>query len=305
MSRHASLRWFSAIIAVFQFMAGGAALAQTLSFTDILKRPPIKSDVRIAYGSDPLQFGDLWLPAGRGPHPVIVLVHGGCWRADLPGVELTHFMADELRNNGFAVWEIEYRRVGHQGGGYPGTFLDVAHGTDFLRTIAGKYDLDLGKVIASGHSAGGHLALWLAARPHLPAGSPINLPSPLPIHRVVGVAAISDLAFYARAGAHACGDDTVARLLDVERRGRADTAAPFRDTSPPELFPIGVKQILIQGVFDGIVPPSMGLRHKTQAAAKGETVEVVTIATAGHFELIAPWTEQWKEVAAVFRRALN
>ncbi|MEP7157426.1 MAG: alpha/beta hydrolase [Betaproteobacteria bacterium] len=307
--RVSMVKWFSAIIAVLQICAGGSLLAQTLSYTDILKRAPVKADVRIAYGSDPLQFGDLWLPQGNekaaSPFPVIVLLHGGCWLADLPGVELTHFMADDLRKNGFAVWELEYRRVGHKGGGYPGTFLDVANGTDFLRGIAKKYNLNLKQVIASGHSAGGHLALWLAARSRLPANSPINLPSPLPIHRVVGVAAISDLAFYAKAGAHACGDDTVARLLDVEKRGKADPTAPFKDTSPPQLFPIGVKQILVYGVYDGIVPPSMGLRHKNQATAKGETVEIISVANAGHFELISPWTEPWQEVLAVFRRALN
>lgn len=303
-----SLYWFSATIAVLLMLAGGSPLAQTLTFTDILKRPPIQADTRIAYGKDPLQFGDLWLPpasADNGPHPVIVLIHGGCWLADLPGVELTHFMADDLRKSGFAVWELEYRRVGHPGGGYPGTFLDVANGTDFLREIAGKYHLDLSRVIATGHSAGGHLALWLAARPHLPKDSPINLPSPLPIHRVVGVAAISDLAYYAKAGAHACGDDTVARLLDVDVRGKMDKLAPFRDTSPTQLFPIRVKQILVYGVYDAIVPPSMGLRHQMQAAAKKETVEVITIANAGHFELISPWTAPWKEVLAVFMRALK
>ena len=113
-------------------LAGGALVvasslhAQTLSFRDVLQRPPIKADQRIAYGSDALQFGDLWLPSskdhGAGPYPTVILIHGGCWRADLPGVELTHFMADDLRKSGFAVWEIEYRRVGHAGGGYPALF---------------------------------------------------------------------------------------------------------------------------------------------------------------------------------------
>lgn len=297
--------WFSVIIVVFHALVGGPLLAQTLSFQDILRRPAIKSDVRIAYGSDPLQFGDLWLPPGKGPHPVVVLIHGGCWLAELPGVELTHFMADDLRNNGFAVWEIEYRRLGHQGGGYPGTFLDVANGTDHLRTIASKYHLSLDKVIASGHSAGGHLALWLAARPRIPEKSALSLPQPLPINQVIGVAAISDLAFYAKAGAHACGDDTVARLLDTESRGKTDSVAPFRDTSPTELLPIGVKQFLIHGVYDGIVPPSIGLRYRTKAAAAGETVGLLAIAGAGHFELIAPWTEPWKDVLAVFKQAVK
>ena len=282
--------------------------AQTLSFRDILQRPAIKADVRIAYGSDPLQFADLWLPAkenSKEPHPVVVLVHGGCWLADLPGVELTHFMADDLRKNGFAVWEIEYRRVGHAGGGYPGTFLDVANGTDHLRSIAAKYHLDLGRVIASGHSAGGHLALWLAARSRLPAASALKLPNPLPIHAVVAVAGMGDLRLFADAGALACGKDTVARLVDADTRGKADSNQPYLDTSPVELLPLGVRQVMVHGVYDSIVPPYLGLRHKTRAAAKGEPVQVIPIADAGHFELIAPWTPPWQGVLAAFKTTLG
>ncbi len=299
------------VVAALAIMLANAAQAQTLSFRDILQRPAIKADERIAYGADALQFGDLWLPTvkeqSKGPHPVIVLIHGGCWLAELPGVELTHFMADELRNSGFAVWEIEYRRIGHAGGGYPGTFLDVANGTDHLRKIAAKYNLDLNKVIASGHSAGGHLALWLAARPGLPEGSalklPTSLPAPLPIHAVVGVAAIPDLNYFAESGAHACGAGTVKKLVDYDARKTA-SLDPYRDTSPVELLPIGVKQIMIHGVYDGIVAPVNGLRLKTRAAAKGGQVQVIPIADAGHFEVIAPWTPQWKEVLATFKSAL-
>lgn len=282
--------------------------AQSLSFRDILQRPAIKADERISYGTDPLQFGDLWLPpakaAGKGPHPVVVLIHGGCWLADLPGVELTHFMADDLRKNGFAVWEIEYRRIGHSGGGYPGTFLDVAHGTDHLRKIAARHNLDLNRVIATGHSAGGHLALWLAARPKLPDGSALKLPTPLAIHAVVGVAAIPDLNYFADSGAHACGAGTVKKLVEFDTRGKADKNEPWRDTSPVELLPIGVTQLMIHGVYDGIVPPVNGLRHKTRAANKGEQVQLIAVAEAGHFELIAPWTRQWQEVLAVFKSTL-
>ncbi len=205
-------------------------------------------------------------------------------------------MADDLRRNGFAVWEIEYRRLGHAGGGYPGTFLDVANGTDHLRKIAAKHRLDLNRVIATGHSAGGHLALWLAARPKLPEGSVLKQPAPLPIHAVVGVAAIPDLNYFADSGAHACGAGTVKKLVDYDARVAADKTAPWRDTAPVELLPIGVKQIMLHGVYDGIVPPVNGLRYKTRAATKGEQIKVTPIADAGHFELIAPWTPAWREV---------
>jgi acetyl esterase/lipase len=298
---------WTALLTGVLLMCDPPANAQLLTFSEVMKHPAPRADARIAYGVDPLQFGDLWLPAARTdgkPHPVVVLVHGGCWLASLPGVELTHYLADGIRGAGLAVWEIEYRRVGHAGGGYPGTFLDVANATDFLRDIADRHQLDLTRVIATGHSAGGHLALWLAARPKLPAGSPLRTAAPLPIHAVIGVAAIGDLAYFAKAGAHACGDDTVELLVDQRKRTSTDKSAPFRDTSPSELLPIGVKQVMIHGMYDGIVPPALGMRHQTQAKAKGEAVELVVLPDSGHFELISPWTEPGKAVVRALRNVL-
>ena len=289
---------------------GLIANAQTLSFRDILQRTPApQPDVKIAYGKDALQFGELWLPKAETSttstepktkasanklHPVAVLIHGGCWLAELPGVELMWHMADNLRNHGIAVWSIEYRRLGHAGGGYPGTFLDIANGADHLRVIAEKYHLDLSRVITVGHSAGGHLALWAAARPNLPQNSALRIASPLKINAVVGLAAIPDLQLFARSGAHACGENTVDRLVDREGRGNE----AFRDTSITELLPLNVKQVLIHGVFDSIVPPYIGMQYQTKAKAKEEAVEVKVIADAGHFEVIAPWSAAWKEVLA-------
>ncbi|HEX4858445.1 MAG TPA: alpha/beta hydrolase [Usitatibacteraceae bacterium] len=276
--------------------------AQRLSYKDILKREAVLADQRVAYGRDPLQFADLWLPKtapGPAGHPVVVLVHGGCWLAELPGVELTHWLADGLRNAGYAVWEIEYRRLGHPGGGYPETFLDVAKATDHLRAIAKSNRLNLDRVVATGHSAGGHLALWLAARAALPEGSALRVADPLPIHAVVGLAAIPDLEVFATAGAHACGADTVQRLVDLKTR---PAPGAFRDTSPVEL-PIGVPQYLIHGEFDAIVIPALGDRYREKKSARRESIALSIIKEAGHFELIAPWTFAWPEIAATFGRA--
>ena len=128
---------------------------------------------------------------------------------------------------------------------------------------------------------------------------------------VVGFAAIPDLAYFARAGAHACGDNTIAQLVDTATRGSLN-AAPggpgnpaFRDTSPSEMLPLGVKQILIHGVFDGIVPPAIGFRYQTRAKEKGESVELIALDNAGHFELIAPWTLPGKAVVAKILEALK
>lgn len=275
--------------------------AQRLSWKDVLARPAPKADLRVAYGPAPEHFADLWLPAGRGPHPVVVLVHGGCWLAQYPGVELTRHLSDALRKQGYAVWDVEYRRLGHEGAGYPGTFDDVARGTDHLRAIAARHSLDLTRVVASGHSAGGHLALWLAGRGNLPASSPLQRRDPLKIHAVVGVAAITDLEVFATAGAHACGADTVQRLVDLQKRGRP---AAFTDTSPA-WFAVPVRQWLVQGAEDGVVAQRLAHEYAAPKRARGETIDIIDIEGAGHFELIAPWTSAWVPLAAAFKAAFE
>ena len=294
------------LLVILLAMTSASAESQSLTFSQILDRPELattRPDHQIAYGKDAQQYGELWLPPSkvRRPLPVVVLIHGGCWRADLPGPELVRFLADDLRKQGVAVWSLTYRRVGHPGGGYPGTFHDIANGVDHLRTLREKYSLDLNSMVITGHSAGGHLALWVAARSRIPAGSAIGVDAsitPFKFKAVVGIAAIPDLAHFARAGAHACGENTVDQLVDSEHRRKtsAPTNAPFRDTSPSEMLPLGVKQILIHGVFDGIVPPSIGWRYQSMAEKKGEAIELVTLEDAGHFELIAPWTPAGKVV---------
>src|ERR1700730_2647404 len=135
------------------------------------KRLPA-TPVRLAYGPEYLQFGDLYLPPHAGPHAVIPLIHGGYWRARYD-LTLMHGLAEDLARRGYAAWNIEYRRVGDEGGGWPGTFLDVARAVDYIRVLAPQYRLDARRVVPVAHSAGGHLPFCLAARPHIPAGSPL------------------------------------------------------------------------------------------------------------------------------------
>ena len=300
------------ILTLLLAMTSATAESQSLTFSQILARPELKTtqpDHKIAYGKDAMQYGELWLPPSttKGPLPLVVLIHGGCWLADLPGPELVAFLADDLRMHGVAVWSLTYRRVGHAGGGYPGTFNDVANGVAHLHTIAGQYNLDLQRAVVTGHSAGGHMALWVAAQNKLPASSPLKREQAVNFKAVIGIAAIPDLAYFSRVGAHACGEKTVDQLVESAARAPAGAPknAPFIDTSPSEMLPLGVKQILLHGVFDGIVPPAIGLRYQTRAKEMGESIELIALENSGHFELIAPWTPPGKAVVAKILEALK
>jgi acetyl esterase/lipase len=276
------------------------AIAGPISYTDLLARPRPAATERVHYGDASTQFADLWLPSGSGSHPVLVLIHGGCWRADLPGLELMAYAAEDLRQHGVAVWNVEYRRLGEPGGGYPGSFEDIANAVDWLRKLANAKRLDLSNVIAMGHSAGGHLALWAAARPRLPKSSPLYRDHPLPIKAVVSLAGIGDLSAYRASGPPACGGPRVIDLLDgTASRGPWDV---FKDTSPAEMLPIGVPQAIISGALDPIVPAAFGRAYAGKAAAAGDPVREITLSDAGHFELIDPKSSSFEEIRSIIAR---
>src|SRR5206468_4180912 len=159
---------------------------------DIFEIPPPPADARLAYGTDAFQFGDLRLPEGAGSHPVAVVIHGGFWRAAY-NLEYMGSLCGAFARAGLASWNVEYRRIGNPGGAWPGTFQDVAMAADYLRSIAIRYRLDLSRVIALGHSAGGHLALWLGSRSKLAADSPGYTSDPLPLAGIVSLAGVADL----------------------------------------------------------------------------------------------------------------
>lgn len=132
-----------------------------LAAQSILEMPPAPPGLHIAYGSDEFQFGELYAPEGKGPHPVAIVVHGGYWRARYDLRHIGHFCV-ALAQAGIAAWSLEYRRIGNRGGGFPGTFDDIRAGASQLEKISKERALDLRRVVAAGHSAGGHLVLWLA-----------------------------------------------------------------------------------------------------------------------------------------------
>ncbi|HVL29625.1 MAG TPA: alpha/beta hydrolase [Sphingomicrobium sp.] len=298
----------AACLSVAACMSGPAAVDPVetrtpVTFSQLLGQPRQSADHRLAYGADPLQFGELWVPKTGRRHPVIVLIHGGCWRADLPGTELMDYMAADLRDRGYAVWNLEYRRIGHPGGGYPGTFRDIAAGVDHLRALALQYGLDLRRVAVSGHSAGGHLALWAAGRDRLPAASPLRVADPLPVRGAVSLAGIADLSSYRETGPDACGGpSTIDSLVGIQG---ADGRDVFADTSPPSLLPLGDRQVVVSGALDHIVPPRFGQDYATAAATAGDAAASVVLEGAGHFELIDPTSAVWPRILSAYSDLLR
>jgi acetyl esterase/lipase len=280
-----------ALLAIWCFLCPTSS-AQLLKPQDVNKLPAAPADHRIRYGSDPIQFADLRLPKGRGPFPVAAIIHGGCWMkfADLQN---TAPMSDALRHAGVATWNIEYRRVDNMGGGWPGTFHDVAAAIDHLKTIAKTYELDLTQVIVIGHSAGGHLALWLAARHRLPKNSPLFVEKPLRIRGAVNLAGPGNLQSWLPVQKQVCGDVPITKLVGGLP---SEVAQRYRDGSPAELLPLGVKQILITGTKDLLVPPKYGKEYEAAAQKSGDKIEMIEIENAGHFEVIAPNSSAWPTV---------
>ena len=254
---------------------------------------------RIPYGADPLQFGELRLPSGAGPHPVAVVIHGGCWSSAY-GLDLVAPMSDELSRAGIAAWTIEYRRVGDRGGGWRGTVEDVARGVDHVEVLARRFPLDPRRVVLVGHSAGGHLALWTAGRRNLPAASPLRASRPLPIRGVVSLAGIADLRAYGAApgGCNAA----VARLLGGTLE---EVPERYAEADPMELLPLRIPERLVEGGRDEIVPAGPGARFTAEARRKGDDAWVRTIGQAGHFDLIDPRGPAWAEVMEEIRPLLG
>jgi acetyl esterase/lipase len=249
--------------------------------------PP--ADARIHYGSDPLQFGDLRLPPGQGPHPVVIFLHGGRFHAryDLEHVGQACLA---LTSAGVATWNVEYRRLETPGGGWPNTFKDAGLAADFLRDLAPQYGLDLDHVVAVGHSAGGCLVLWLAGRHHIARDSELFATSPLPLSGVVALAPVSDLRRVARG-------DGRRHMLDLLGGTPEESPERYAAASPTDLLPTGVPTVLVHGTEDTL-PLDMSQNFRDRARRGGDDVSLLPLEGAGHYELIDPGSEEWPRVAA-------
>jgi acetyl esterase/lipase len=249
---------------------------------DILSQKPPDPDLRMPYGPDANQFIDVRVPAGAGPHPVVFLIHGGYWRARYDLTYAGH-LCEALKKLGVASWNVEYRRVGNPGGGWPGTFDDLrnayralyAHQDDMLQK------LDLKRLCVAGHSAGGQLALCLAA--HEPG-----------ITRVLSLAGVLDLR---RAWELHMSNNAVVEFLGGKP---SDVPEHYREASPAERPVPKTVQKLVHGTADDSVPYEISKNYAGKKKKAGENVELITLPETGHFEIVDPSSTVWPKIAQLF-----
>ena len=239
----------------------------------------------MAYGTDPNQFLEVRLPSGKRPYPVVLNIHGGFWRAKY-GLAHAGHLCDALRDAGVATFNVEYRRVGNDGGGWPGTFADIRSAYGYVRQEDSKFHLDLKRLAVMGHSAGGQLALCLAAHESS-------------LEQAISLAGVVDLK---KAFALHLSNDAVVEFLSGKP---SDVPEHYREADPMELSITRARQWLLHGAEDDTVPPAFSRDYADQKKSRGERVDLVEIAHAGHYDLIDPRSEAFKKVKATVLSALG
>ena len=267
---------------------------------DIGKLPMPPADHTLAYGQDPTQIGELRLPSGPGPHPIVVLVHGGCWMP-IAGRYLAA-MGNELKKDGIASWSIGYRRIGQPGGAWPGTYLDVGHAIDYLRTIAARYRLDLSHLAVLGHSAGGHLAMWAGTRHRLAPSSPLYIADPLRVRGVINLAGTIDMSSNIAHMEQKCRGPVVTGLMGGTM---ADLPERYKTVSAQTHLPLGVTQVLICGDREDFVPQVLVEQYVAAATRAGDRARLILVPATGHFETASPFTAAWPVVRDAVRSVLR
>ena len=279
------------------------ALAQRMRPSDVDALPSTKPALVEAYGAAPAQVGELRLPAGPGPHPVVIVIHGGCWWRGFATKQNTAALASRLTEKGFATWNIEYRQAGETGpdgkysgdagAGWPGTFRDWAAATDHLRDLAKRYPLDLGRVAVTGHSAGAHAALWVASRHKLPKDSEIASPDPLKIGAVVAIDGPGDPGAEIALFEQGCGVPAGKAMF-----GGSPAEQPKRwaEGSPQAQLPLGLKSALVSASL--FLSPTATAKWVTEARKGKDKASALILGGTGHFEVIAPGSPVWSQVEA-------
>jgi acetyl esterase/lipase len=251
---------------------------------DIFSRPQPLPDTREAYGSDPNQFIEVRFPSGKAAHPVLLNLHGGYWRAKY---DLTHagHLCEALRGAGVATFNVEYRRVGNPGGGWPGSFADIRSAWRYVRQESGRFHLDLHRLVVMGHSAGGQLALCLAAHE-------------TSIRSAIALAGVVDLK---KAFALHLSNDAVVEFLSGTPK---QVPEHYREADPMELN-VPARQWLIHGSGDDTVPVEFSREYVDQKKRIGEQVQLIEIERCGHFEPIDPDSAPFQKVKAAVRAAID
>ncbi|MEU3703098.1 alpha/beta hydrolase [Streptomyces anulatus] len=293
-------------------MSDSAARDRDVAETEsAFAHPEVAPDRSAAYGDHSDQVVDFYAPRdGRTGAPLVVLLHGGAWRAPYDRAHVSP-LADFLARRGFAVASVEYRRGGDDipqqrdgadstrasasdpvAGRWPETFDDVAAAMDAMPVLAARElpGADVRRIVVTGHSAGGHLALWAAARHVLPEGSPWRLPAPPPLRGVVALAPIADFKVAAELGV--CSG-AVTQLLG----GKADFEDRAAQADPGVLLPTGIATAIVQGVEDIVVPQAVSEAYVDAAARSGEMVGLTLLGGVGHFPLIDPAADACAVVA--------
>lgn len=291
-------------------IAGRVALAALflmagwIAYRFLTHGPPalLRADVsppaaRLRYGSSPAQTLEIRTPSGRGPFPVVVLIHGGCWTTKYGSPAHMAPLADALLSHGVASVNIGYRRIGEAGGGWPGTFRDVGAAVDAVRVIASRYRLDPTHLVVAGHSAGAPLALWTATRSRLATSSDLYVRRPLIPGAVVAIDGPGALGRFIGKDADICDEPVIVPLM-----GGTPNRVPRRyaDATPQSRLPLGVPQFVVRG---GMEQPD----DAYIAAARASGDKVIFVRPPGrvtHFDVLMPWQEQGKPTLDLLLQAV-
>jgi acetyl esterase/lipase len=264
---------------------------------EVLEWPSPPADERIRYGDQPPQFADLRLPAGAGPHPLLVVLHGGYWRARYDLEHMSH-LCSAYAKRGIATLNVEYRRVGDIGGGWPGTFEDVVAAIELARKLGRTHSHLRGAPGVLGFSAGGHLALWVASRHRLLPDDPFAIPAPC-VHYAVSLAGVTNLG---AAWEGRLSEGAVKDLL-----GGTPSSHPERYLSSPHDLASwrprqgvpGIDVIVVHGKADEHVPYWHAESYADLAKRRGDRVTMIDPDDVGHFDLIDPRTDVFESVLSL------
>jgi len=293
---------------IAQSLVAGALLAQAaasvatpMTLDDYLALRGPAPTTHVHYGTAPSQFAQLFRPEGKGPFPVVVLVHGGCWTVAFGGITQMRSVAGALVAQGIAVWNVEYRRVDEEGGGYPGTYEDMHAALDSLQSHAGQYQLDTSRIVAMGHSAGGQLVQWIAGRNKIAPSSPLYRANMLPVNNIISLGGLADLQHEKELIKTSCERD-ISQLAGQPSAERPDI---YSDTNAASLTPNGSRTVLITGELDTISPPRVAHDYAAKATRAGDHAEVLILPGASHYDEISAGSPAWQMVLPVIKEMLK